>query len=98
MIDLGTIVKLTRGAAESARTKNPLGGNKSCRKSSKALTISLPGCRLTLLIMAPSFDTLTEQDLHEEEEEEIDFSGACTTFDDSASLTMARQISRRNTK
>ena len=25
--------------------------------------------------MAPSFDTLTEQDLHEEEEEEIDFSG-----------------------
>lgn len=26
-------------------------------------------------IMAPSFDTLTEQDLHEEEEEEIDFSG-----------------------
>lgn len=27
--------------------------------------------------MAPSFDTLTEQDLHEEEEEEVDFSGAC---------------------
>lgn len=25
--------------------------------------------------MAPSFDTLSEQDLHEEEEEEIDFSG-----------------------
>lgn len=25
--------------------------------------------------MAPSFDTLTEQDLHEEEEEEVDFSG-----------------------
>lgn len=25
--------------------------------------------------MAPSFDTLTEQDFHEEEEEEIDFSG-----------------------
>jgi translation initiation factor 3 subunit B len=24
--------------------------------------------------MAPSFDTLTEQDLHEEEEEEVDFS------------------------
>lgn len=35
------------------------------------------GCRLTISIMAPSFDTLTEQDLHEEEEEEIDFSGAC---------------------
>jgi translation initiation factor 3 subunit B len=30
--------------------------------------------------MAPSFDTLTEQDLHEEEEEEIDFSGACRIF------------------
>ena len=28
-------------------------------------------------IMAPSFDTLSEQDLHEEEEEEIDFSGEC---------------------
>ena len=27
--------------------------------------------------MAPSFDTLTEQDLHEEEEEEVDFSGEC---------------------
>jgi translation initiation factor 3 subunit B len=27
--------------------------------------------------MAPSFDTLSEQDLHEEEEEEIDFSGEC---------------------
>lgn len=27
--------------------------------------------------MAPSFDTLSEQDLHEEEEEEIDFSGKC---------------------
>jgi hypothetical protein len=26
--------------------------------------------------MAPSFDTLSEQDLHEEEEE-IDFSGQC---------------------
>lgn len=25
--------------------------------------------------MAPSFDTLSEQDLHEEEEEEVDFSG-----------------------
>lgn len=33
--------------------------------------------------MAPSFDTLSEQDLHEEEEEEIDFSGACAeTFPD----------------
>lgn len=30
--------------------------------------------------MAPSFDTLTEQDLHEEEEEEVDFSGACRNF------------------
>jgi hypothetical protein len=27
--------------------------------------------------MAPSFDTLSEQDLHEEEEEDIDFSGEC---------------------
>jgi hypothetical protein len=27
--------------------------------------------------MAPSFEQLSEQDLHEEEEEEIDFSGAC---------------------
>ena len=27
--------------------------------------------------MAPSFDTLTDHDLHEEEEEEIDFSGMC---------------------
>lgn len=30
--------------------------------------------------MAPSFDTLSEQDLHEEEEEEIDFSGECDCF------------------
>jgi hypothetical protein len=30
--------------------------------------------------MAPSFDTLSEQDLHEEEEEEIDFSGECDGF------------------
>jgi translation initiation factor 3 subunit B len=29
--------------------------------------------------MAPSFDTLSEQDLHEEEEEEIDFSGKLET-------------------
>lgn len=31
-------------------------------------------------IMAPSFDTLSEQDLHEEEEEEIDFSGECDSL------------------
>lgn len=38
---------------------------------------------LDLPIMAPSFDTLSEQDLHEEEEEEIDFSGECAeTFSD----------------
>lgn len=37
--------------------------------------------------MAPSFDTLSEQDLHEEEEEEIDFSGACAeTFPDAPPL------------
>lgn len=30
--------------------------------------------------MAPSFDTLSEQDLHEEEEEEIDFSGECKIY------------------
>lgn len=30
--------------------------------------------------MAPSFDTLSEQDLHEEEEEEVDFSGAYRDF------------------
>lgn len=29
--------------------------------------------------MAPSFDTLSEQDLHEEEEEEVDFSGTLQT-------------------
>lgn len=27
--------------------------------------------------MAPSFDTLSEHDLHEEEDEEVDFSGEC---------------------
>jgi hypothetical protein len=27
--------------------------------------------------MAPGFDTLSEQDLHEEVEEEVDFSGEC---------------------
>lgn len=40
----------------------------------------LYGCRLLSPIMAPSFDTLTEQDLHEEEEEEVDFSGAYRKF------------------
>ncbi len=35
--------------------------------------------RLRHAIMAPSFDTLSEQDLHEEEEEEVDFSGVLQT-------------------
>jgi hypothetical protein len=34
--------------------------------------------------MAPSFDTLSEQDLHEEEEEEIDFSGKLRGSDPSS--------------
>jgi hypothetical protein len=30
--------------------------------------------------MAPSFDTLSEQDLHEEEEEEVDVSGELSSI------------------
>lgn len=49
--------------------------------------------------MAPSFDTLTEQDLHEEEEEEVDFSGACRDFSRLVPLSnQDRQILKRNTK
>lgn len=31
--------------------------------------------------MAPSFDTLSEHDLHEEEDEEVDFSGECDSVE-----------------
>lgn len=54
--------------------------------------------------MAPSFDTLSEHDLHEEEDEEVDFSGECDVvfrwsrplFADFSRSPF--QISRRSTK
>lgn len=42
--------------------------------------------------MAPSFEQLSEQDLHEEEEEEIDFSGACTQIIQTAILVAPLEI------
>lgn len=69
--------------AESARTKKaawrpllfPVG-----KSSKSAHLLRSTAVAFRNSIMAPSFDTLTEQDLHEEEEEEVDFSGACRIF------------------
>lgn len=75
---------LTNGVTcppESARTKNPQQRDLwICFWPKIPSPPFLLYGRLTLSIMAPSFDTLTEQDLHEEEEEEVDFSGACRDF------------------
>ena len=50
--------------------------------------------------MAPGFDTLAEHDLHEEVEEEIDFSGECEVWSRYAALRANHwpglQISRRS--
>lgn len=44
--------------------------------------------------MAPSFDTLSEQNLHEEEEEEVDFSGKCAPACDQSWDMLTRRLGR----